>query len=277
MISFPSFLSPSPLSISFSLLPSLTTSLSLSPSLLLFPFPQDSRGDPGALTFWLANSSELLHFLQQDYQLGPLSNDYDIPFTHTIHLVYKYFVTCMIKELQVFLPAFYDDSTEADREDTPGGYNSGPESVLNRVGGGTEPDLSNPCSKAIRHSSVSGSYYTVGGSKKRGRSTIHDILQTLSSTITILKRCRVNVTLSVMIFSNLFRYVSTKVFNRLVGGEVKHCGRSLGQRLNKRLGKVKSWAEREGMELPAHSHLEMVVEVCEYLYSRPHSDLFFTH
>ena len=165
----------------------------------------------------------------------------------------------MIKELSVFLPAFYDESTEADREDTPGGYNSGPESVLNRVTGGTESDRS----KVIRHSSISGGYYSITGSKvsKRGRSTIHDVLQTLSSAITLLKRCHVNVTISVMVFSNLFRYISTKVFNRLVGGEVKHCGRSLGQRLSKRLGKVKTWAEREGMELPAHTHLETVVEV----------------
>ena len=42
---------------------------------------------------------------------------------------------------------------------------------------------------------------------------------------------------------------------------MKHCGCSLGQRLCRRLGKVKGWAEREGMELPAETHLTMVVEV----------------
>ena len=42
---------------------------------------------------------------------------------------------------------------------------------------------------------------------------------------------------------------------------MKHCGCSLGQRLCRRLGKVKAWAEREGMELPAETHLTMVVEV----------------
>ena len=169
----------------------------------------------------------------------------------------------MIKEIQVFLPAFYDDSNEADNEDVPTGYTSGPETVLNCVGG-TEPDVI-PSSRSIvsRHSSISGTYYSVTGSKmsRRGRSTIHDVLQTLNSTITLLKKFHVNVTLSIMVFSNLFRYISNKVFNRLVGGEVKHCGRSLGQRLSKRLGKVKSWAEKEGMELPAHTHLGMIVEV----------------
>lgn len=223
--------------------------------------PQECRSDAGALAFWLANTTELLHFLRQDYQLGQLSNDYDIAYTHVIHLVYKYFVTCMIKELQVFLPAFYDDSNEADEEDTPAGYTSGPESVTNRVG--KEPDvIPTANSKVSRHTSISG-YYASNGSKvsRRGRSTIHDVLQTLNSTITLLKRCRVNATLSIMVFSNLFRYISVKVFNRLVGGEVKHCGRSLGQRLCRRLGKVKAWAEREGMELPAETHLTMIVQV----------------
>ena len=186
-------------------------------------------------------------------------------FSHVIHLAYKYFVTCMIKELQVFLPAFYDDSIDADLDDQMMGYTSGPESAASRVE--KEPDVPSARSKVCRHASISGTYYTVSGSKvhRRGRSTIHDVLQTLNSTITILKRCRVNATLSIMVFSNLFRYISLKVFNRLVGGEVKHCGRSLGQRLSRRLDKVKSWAEREGMELPADTHLTMIVQVCAVL------------
>jgi afadin len=234
---------------------------------------KENRTDVGALAFWLANTTELLHFLRQDYQLGLLSNDYDISLIHLTHLIYKYFVACMNKELQVFLPAFYDDSTVADQDDPPAGYTSGPESVLSRIG--KEPDVvTSSRSKVSRHSSMSSTHY-VGGAKvsRRGRSTIHDVLQTLNSTITILKRCHVNATLSIMVFSNLFRYISVKVFNKLVSGEVKHCGRSLGQRLCKRLGKVKGWAEREGMELPAETHLTMVVEVANLLQaSKKHTD-----
>ena len=170
----------------------------------------------------------------------------------------------MIKELQVFLPAFYDDSNDADHDDNIPGYTSGPEGVANHVG--KEPDVVQSSRfKVSRHASMS---YSVSGSKvsRRGRSTIHDVLQTFNSIITILKRCDVNATLSIMVFSNLFRYISLRVFNRLVGGEVKHCGRSLGQRLCRRLGKVKAWAEREGMELPAETHLTMVVEVSVHVH-----------
>ena len=162
----------------------------------------------------------------------------------------------------MYLPAFYDDSTDADYEEVSG-YASGSESAVSAAG--KEPDVVPASRPSVnRHASITGMYWSVAGSKvrRRGRPTIGDILQMLTSTVTLLKRCRVNATLSIMIFSNLFRYISTKLFNRLVGGEVKHCGRSLGQKLYRRLERVKMWAEREGMELPADNHLAMIVQVC---------------
>ena len=63
-----------------------------------------------------------------------------------------------------------------------------------------------------------------------------------------------------MIFSLLFRYISTKLFNKLVT-EAKYCTRSIGQKLRRRLDRIKVWAEKEGMELPAEDHLNMVIQV----------------
>ena len=205
----------------------------------------------------MANTSELLHFLKRDYQLSQFSGDYEASLTQIILSAYKQFTQCMLKELNIFLPAFYDDSSEADSEE---GYVSGGEGN----GIGKDPDVVPvPRPSIARQSSITGMYWSVAGSKirRRGRPTIGDILSTLSSTISLLKRCRVNATLSILIFSVLFRYISTRLFNKLVS-EAKYCSVSVGVKLRKRLDRVKVWAEKEGMELPAENHLTIVVQVC---------------
>ena len=156
----------------------------------------------------------------------------------------------------MFLLAFLEDSSEADSEE---GY------ISDGEGGeiGKEPDVVPVKRPSItRQTSMTGMYWSVAGSKirRRGRPTLGDVLSTLSSTVSILKRCRVNATLSVMIFSLLFRYISTRIFNKLLL-EAKYCTRSIGQRLRRRLDRVKVWAEKEGMELPAEDHLNMVIQV----------------
>lgn len=166
----------------------------------------------------------------------------------------------MLKELGMFLPTFYDESNEADSEE---GYISGGDG--NGHGMGKEPDVvpvGHRGGGLSRQTSITGMYWSVAGSKirRRGRPTIGDVLTTLSSTVSLLKRCRVNATLSVMIFSLLFRYISTKLFNKIIS-DPKYCSRAMGQKLKRRLDRIKSWAEKEGMELPAENHLVMVVQV----------------
>ena len=160
----------------------------------------------------------------------------------------------------MFLLAFCDDSADADSEE---GYISGGESTSS-YGVSKEPDIISVSrsSSLSRQTSITGMYWSVAGSKvrRRGRPTIGDILTTLSSTVSLLKRCRVNPTLSVMIFSMLFRYISTKLFNKLMG-EAKYCTRAIGQKMKRRLERVREWAEKEGMELPADNHLCMIIQV----------------
>jgi len=207
---------------------------------------QESRNIAGSLAFWLANTSEFLHFIKQDQQVAQYTSDSENVLTQIVHTAYKNFTQCMLKELNMFLPAFFDDSSEADSEE---GY------ISDGEGGeiGKEPDVVPVKRPSItRQTSMTGMYWSVAGSKvrRRGRPTIGDVLSTLSSTVSILKRCRVNATLSVMIFSLLFRYISTKVFNKLLS-EAKYCTRSVGLKLRRRLDRVKVWAEKAGMELPA--------------------------
>ena len=241
--------------------------------LLHLSVSQESRNIAGALAFWLANTSELLTFLKRDPQLVPFTADFEGSLTSIVHTAYKNFTQCMLKELSLFLPAFHDDSGEADSEE---GYISGGEAAtIANTGGagaggagggggvGKEPDIVAGSRPPIsRQSSITGMYWSVAGSKirRRGRPTIGDILATLNSTIALLNRCFVNKTLSIMIFSLLFRYISTKLFNKVVM-EPKYCSQSVGQKLRRRLDRVREWAEKEGMELPAEKHLSMIVQV----------------
>ena len=221
---------------------------------------QESRNIAGALAFWMANSSEFLHLVTRDPQLMAFSSEIETPLTQIIHTAFKYFTSSMTRELGMFLPAFYDESMEADSEE---GYISGGESTTSG-GTGKDPEMASlNRSPLSRHTSLTGMYWSVAGSKvrRRGRPTIGDILTTLSSTISLLKRCRVNATLSILIFSQLFRYISAKLFNKMLS-DGKLCTRAAAVRMCRRLDRVKEWAEKEGMELPAEDHLCMVTQVC---------------
>ena len=242
-------------------------------------FMQESRGIAGSLAFWLANSSEFLHFLKSDYQLCHVAADCEAAISFIIHGAYKNFTQCMLKELNMFLLAFCDESADADSEE---GYISGGESTNSYVAMTKEPDIISVSrsSSLSRQTSTTGMYWSVAGSKvrRRGRPTMGDVLTTFSSTVSLLKRCRVNPTLSVMIFSMLFRYISTKLFNKLVGEEPKYCTRTGGQKMKKRLERVREWAEKEGMELPADNHLSKIIQVRSYscVVSFPDSILRFS-
>ena len=205
--------------------------------------------------------SEFLHFLRSDHQLCHVTADYEATMSHIIQSAYKNFTQCMLKELHMFLLAFCDDSADADSEE---GYISGGESTSSYGVSSKEPDIISVSrsSSLSRQTSLTGMYWSVAGSKvrRRGRPTIGDVLMTLGSTVSLLRRCRVNPTLSVMIFSLLFRYISTKLFNKLMG-EAKYCTRAIGQKMKRRLERVREWAEKEGMELPADNHLCKIIQV----------------
>ena len=59
-------------------------------------FLQDSKSIPGALAFWLSNTSELLHFLRRDYRLSMFAHEYENTLTSIIHMAYKHFTEFMV-------------------------------------------------------------------------------------------------------------------------------------------------------------------------------------
>ena len=92
-----------------------------------------------------------------------------------------------------------------------------------------------------------------------------DILDTLSSAMNLLRRCRVNAALTIQLFSQLFHFINMWVFNILVTEKrISLCTRAWGVRLKRRLARVEAWAEKQGLELAADCHLCRIIQVRFY-------------
>ena len=103
-----------------------------------------------------------------------------------------------------------------------------------------------------------------GKRKKASRPVLGDVLHTLSSAMSLLRRCRVNAALTIQLFSQLFHYINMYIFNRLVlEPQLKLCTRNWGLRLSQRLERIQDWAENLGLELAAECHLGRVVQVLQ--------------
>ncbi|XP_054894406.1 afadin [Poeciliopsis prolifica] len=70
---------------------------------------QRQRGVAGALAFWLANSSELLNFLKNDKDLGPLTEQSQLDLSRQVHSAYSFLLHCLQSELRKHLPSFLSD------------------------------------------------------------------------------------------------------------------------------------------------------------------------
>ncbi|XP_015773177.1 PREDICTED: afadin-like [Acropora digitifera] len=223
---------------------------------------------PGSLAFWIANSSELLHFLNQDIDVAPLLKESQQVLYQSVQMSFKHLVQCVEQELRTLMSAFLDITEDADMED------SDVESML-------DPDASDGIAgeRSFRYGPTGrpiGGDSWLGGRRRHGKPTISEILFTLSSAMSLLRRCRVNATLTIQVFSHLFHYINMWIFNKLVlQPQLGLCTRDWGYRLRRRLGRVESWAQKQGLELAADCHLCRVVQAAQLLQApkNSHSDL----
>lgn len=83
---------------------------------------QDNQYNPGNVSFWLANSSELLHFLKQDRQLSPSTLSAQDLLADVVQLAFGFLVDCVEKELAQTMPVFLstarDDVSDSEIEGT---------------------------------------------------------------------------------------------------------------------------------------------------------------
>ncbi|XP_077396114.1 afadin isoform X2 [Festucalex cinctus] len=64
---------------------------------------------PGALAFWMANTSELLNFFKHDKDLSRLTQQSQLDLSHLVHKAYSQLIQCVQIELSKNLPTFLID------------------------------------------------------------------------------------------------------------------------------------------------------------------------
>ena len=89
-----------------------------------------------------------------------------------------------------------------------------------------------------------------------------NVLEVLTTAMSLLRRHRVNAALTIQLFSQLFHFINMWLFNKIVTEpQLGLCTRGWGHRLKRRLGKVEIWAEKQGLELAADCHLARIIQV----------------
>uniref|UniRef100_A0A3P9LRL1 Afadin, adherens junction formation factor a n=1 Tax=Oryzias latipes TaxID=8090 RepID=A0A3P9LRL1_ORYLA len=100
------------------------------------------------------------------------------------------------------------------------------------------------------------------------------VLNTLMSSMSLLRRCRVNPAFSIQLFSQLFHFISAWLFNKLVSSGTSNSGlRShyWGSAVRQRLTAIEGWAERQGLELVADYHLGHITQATTLLTMNKYS------
>jgi len=76
------------------------------------PYAQDTQSNPGSVSFWMANASELLHFLKQDVDTAPASTPAQNSLAEVVQLAFNFLVDCMQAELVQAMPAFLNPNQD---------------------------------------------------------------------------------------------------------------------------------------------------------------------
>ncbi|XP_028293825.1 afadin-like [Gouania willdenowi] len=103
---------------------------------------------------------------------------------------------------------------------------------------------------------------------------IEMVLNTLMNTMALMRRSQVNPALTIQLFSQLFHFISTWLFNQLMSSNSSASGlRShyWGAALRQRLSAIEGWAERQGMELAADCHLGHIIQATTLLTMNKYS------
>ncbi|XP_078617982.1 afadin-like isoform X10 [Branchiostoma floridae x Branchiostoma japonicum] len=275
---------------------------------------QEGSAIAGVLAFWMANASELLHFLKMDRDTSRQTQEAQGILGDAVQMAFRYLVQCMTRELRASMPAFLDESSEADQEDEesltvkPSDADQGRFWMLEagwKLGSFLDMrDLpiflnyhayhpsnspgylpiddgdhsAHSSERSFRTSAkenparISGRWLSPNSGMKGGKPNIGDVLNTLSSAMSLLRRCRVNAALTIQLFSQLFHFINMWLFNKVVmEPHLGLCTRMWGLKLKRRLGRVELWAEKQGLELAADCHLCRVIQAAHLLQAPKHS------
>jgi afadin len=72
----------------------------------------DRPGEAESLTFWMANASELLHFLKADRHISAFTLDAQDILAETVHASFNNMISLVESELSASMPSFWLDSDD---------------------------------------------------------------------------------------------------------------------------------------------------------------------
>ena len=192
------------------------------------------------LPYWLANSSEFLYFLKQDIHLSQISYDAQELLADCVRTAFYYLVNLMQQNLDFVLNAFIDPSDHVEDVN------------VNQIN-------LNEQDNNLENNMVS------------KRPTLKNVIKVLNETMNLLRGSRVNAALTIQLFSQLFHYISTWLFNKLVNDNRSGlCSRYWGAKLSRRLDKIQLWAAKQGLELAADCHLAKIIQAAFLLQASKH-------
>jgi hypothetical protein len=193
------------------------------------------------LPYWLANSSEFLYFLKQDSHLSQISYDAQELLADCVRMAFYYLVNLMQQNLDFVLNAFIDPSDHVEDVN------------VNQI------NLNDQDNNIDNNSIIS------------KRPTLKNVLKVLNETMNLLRGSRVNAALTIQLFSQLFHYISTWLFNKLINDNRSGlCSRYWGAKLSRRLDKIQLWAAKQGLELAADCHLAKIIQAAFLLQASKH-------
>ncbi|CAF4049855.1 unnamed protein product, partial [Rotaria sp. Silwood2] len=205
------------------------------------------------LAYWLANTSEFLYFLKHDRDLSKISHDIQVCLIGSVQRLFYYLINCLKTELDKYLTAFTNPQDDVEHHI---------HITLNNSKVLEENNSTNLKLSDTRWITVD------RNTNQYKQSTLNDILAKFSSIMNLLRKCRVNVAFTIQIFSQLFHYINTWLFNRIVCcPDLKLCSYIWGEKLLFRLKSIKDWAEKQGLELASECHLMKVNQLCLLLKS----------
>ena len=98
--------------------------------------------------------------------------------------------------------------------------------------------------------------------------TITDLVKHFSSLMTLLRKCRMNASMTIQIYSQLFASINVWLFNRIVcRTELALCSYGCAEKILLRLRILNRWAQTQGLEVIFDSHLAKVHQLCSLLLS----------
>ncbi|XP_050542344.1 afadin isoform X2 [Daktulosphaira vitifoliae] len=94
----------------------------------------------------------------------------------------------------------------------------------------------------------------------------NSIVSKLGMMMTTLREGRVNASLTIQIYNQVFRFINSWAFNRLItANDLSYYTRVWGARLKSRIGRLQTWAERQGLEVTADCQLALFSQAADLL------------